>query len=77
MKYLLFTTIILSSIFVCNVEAARHNVNRIKSAASRNTATVNKCSVSDSRCAYERKDTHTGTTMHFDVYGNLLGRTKP
>ena len=26
MKYLLFTTIILSSIFVCNVEAARHNV---------------------------------------------------
>jgi hypothetical protein len=77
MKYFFAITIILSITFVCNVEAARRNVTQTKSVASRNIATVNKCSVGDSRCSYERKDKHTGTTMHFDAYGNLLGKTKP
>jgi hypothetical protein len=34
-----------------------------------------KCT--DPQCAYERRDPRSGTTMHFDRYGNLLGRTKP
>lgn len=74
MKYFLTIAIVLSSVFVCDVEAARH---QFKPTASRKATIANQCSTGDSRCAYERKDKHTGTTMHFDMYGNLLGRTKP
>ncbi|HEY4830945.1 MAG TPA: hypothetical protein VIH61_00055 [Waddliaceae bacterium] len=35
---------------------------------------ITKCD--DPRCAYERRDSKTGTIMHFDKYGNLIGRTK-
>jgi hypothetical protein len=31
---------------------------------------------SDPNCAYERRDRRTGTIMHFDKYGNEIGRTK-
>lgn len=30
----------------------------------------------DPRCSYERRDPMNGTIMHFDRYGNLIGRTK-
>lgn len=38
--------------------------------------TVANKTCDDSRCAYERRDPKTGTIMHFDKYGNLIGRTK-
>jgi hypothetical protein len=49
-----------------NVSPARLSLSGINS--------LNSCN--DPNCAYERRDPRSGTIMHFDRYGNLLGRTK-
>ena len=41
--------------------------------AHASTLQVDECA--DPRCSYERKDPRSNTIMHFDQYGNLLGRT--
>lgn len=85
MKKNIALSLILASIVICNVEAKSQIQQKTQKQVTSNSKTKktvklnvkNQCSVGDSRCSYERKDTRTGTTKHFDVYGNLLGQTKP
>lgn len=33
-------------------------------------------SCGDPNCAYERREQRSGCIMHFDRYGNMIGRTR-
>jgi hypothetical protein len=73
---------ILTLSLVCLFLSSASSVNAIgqdgnsSRTSCQDDAMEDHCSVGDPRCSYERRDRRTGTIMHFDVYGNLIGRTK-
>jgi len=72
MKKLSILTLSLTCLFL----SSANSVNTISGRDGNMMEISEQGACGDPSCAYERRDRRTGTIMHFDRYGKLLGRTK-